>query len=143
MSIRACPGAGFDMQLWLHSTAQHSTAHTALPAASCQLSGWVSRRQPSWLENERQLAWSHAFSSSYHSSNQTQSYIAFLKKPQDPAAPLATCMRPPRLCRVMDHLVFCSRAEYSVSDTLEASMSLVRPVLAEYLKMKAFISSYL
>lgn len=42
-----------------------------------------------------------------------------------------------------DHLVLCSKAEYSVSETLEASMSLVSPVLAEYLKMKAFISSYL
>lgn len=39
------------------------------------------------------------------------------------------------------HLGLCSKAEYSVSDTREASMSLVRPVLAEYLKMKAFISS--
>lgn len=39
------------------------------------------------------------------------------------------------------HLALCSRAEYSVSDTREASMSLVRPVLAEYLKMKAFMSS--
>lgn len=34
-----------------------------------------------------------------------------------------------------------STAEYSVSDTCEASISLARPVLVEYLKMKAFIRS--
>lgn len=69
-------------------------------------------------------------------------------QPQAPKPPCFTLgttqvrssRRAPRGAR---HLVFCSRAEYSVSDTLEASMSLVSPVLAEYLKMKAFISSYL
>lgn len=61
--------------------------------------------------------------------------------PPGPASHLQHAYIPPR--PQSDHLAFCSRAEYSVSDTREASMSLVRPVLAEYLKMKAFISSYL
>lgn len=61
------------------------------------------------------------------------------------AGPLAPSGRSPsglpRWHRPSGHLAPCSSAEYSASEPREASTSRASPVLAEYLKMKAFMSS--
>ena len=96
-----------------------------------------------WAESEKGSIGTQAAPLHTNEGRQARSHYAFLRKTRQPGgSPHWSPAHRSRGRAGRHHLAFCSKAEYSVSDTREASMSLVRPVLAEYLKMKAFISSY-